>query len=101
VPESVPSGNNLTTGRYIMEINNSAYKYNGIPWFDGQIGQNDEMWNIRMKTFLQAQGYDVWQSIVTIYTTTKKPKNVAQKELKRNNKIAVDFILEGLPYSVK
>jgi hypothetical protein len=84
-----------------MEIKNSAYTDNGIPWFDGQIGQNYEMWNIIMKTFLQAQGYDVWKSVVTGYTATKKPKTATKKELKRNNKIAMDFILEGLPDSVK
>jgi hypothetical protein len=34
----------------------NRYTDNGIPIFDGQDGQNYEMWNIRMKTFLQAQG---------------------------------------------
>jgi hypothetical protein len=29
-----------------MEIKNSAYIDNGIPWFDGQIGQNYDMWMI-------------------------------------------------------
>jgi hypothetical protein len=33
--------------------------------------------------------------------TSKKLKTAAKKELKRNNKIAMDFILEGLPNSVK
>jgi hypothetical protein len=33
-----------------------------------------EMWSIRMKTFLEAHGYDVWKSVVTGYTTTKKPR---------------------------
>jgi hypothetical protein len=55
----------------------------------------------RMKTFFRAQGYDVWKSVVTGYTTSKKPKTAAKKELKRNNKIAMDFILEGLPDLVK
>ena len=55
-----------------------------------------------MKFILQAQGYDVWQSVVSRYTTTKKPpKTATKKELKRNNKIEMDFILEGLPDSVK
>jgi hypothetical protein len=50
-----------------------------------------------MKFILQAQGYDVWQSVVSRYTTTKKPpKTATKKELKRNNKIEMDFILEGL-----
>jgi hypothetical protein len=55
------------------------------------------MWRNKMKTFLGAQGYDVWYSVVTGYTGSKKPKTATKKELKRNNKIAMDFILEGLP----
>jgi hypothetical protein len=51
--------------------------------------------------FLKAQGYDVWYSVVTGYTTTKKPKTTTKKELKRNNKIAMDFIWEGLPDLVR
>jgi hypothetical protein len=39
--------------------------------------------------------------IVTGYTGSKKPKTTTKKELKRNNKMAMDFILEGLPDSVK
>jgi chromosome segregation ATPase len=54
-----------------------------------------------MKTFLQAHGYDVWKSVVTGYTATKKPKTATKKELKRNNKIAMDFIWEGLPDLVR
>jgi hypothetical protein len=50
------------------------------------------MWSIDMKTFLEAQGYDVWKSIVKGYTDTKKVKNASKKELKRNNKISMDFI---------
>jgi hypothetical protein len=57
------------------------------------------MWRKRMKTFLQAHGYDVWYSVVTGYIGSKKPKIATKKELKRNNKIAMDFILEGLPFS--
>jgi hypothetical protein len=41
----------------------------------------------RMKLFLQAQGYDVWYSVVTGYTISKKPlKTAAKKKLKRNKK---------------
>jgi hypothetical protein len=50
---------------------------------------------------LQAHGYDIWYSVVTGYNATKKPKTATKKELKKNNKIAMDFILEGLPDSVK
>jgi hypothetical protein len=69
--------------------------------FDGQIGLKYEMWNKNMKVFLQAHGYDVWHLVVTGYTSSKKPKTASKKELKRNNKIAMDFILEGLCDSVK
>jgi hypothetical protein len=79
----------------------NRYTNNGIPIFDGQNGQHYEMWNIRMKTFLQAHGFYVWKSVVTGYVASKKPKAATKKELKRNNKITMDFILEGLPDLVK
>jgi hypothetical protein len=59
------------------------------------------MWNIRMKIFLKGQGYDIWQSIVTGYNATKKPNTATKKELKRNNKIVMYFIMEGLCDSTK
>jgi hypothetical protein len=58
------------------------------------------MWS-RRKTFFQAHGYDIWYSVVTGYNGSKKPNTAAKKELKKNNKIAMDFIMEGLPDSVK
>jgi hypothetical protein len=76
------------------------YSMNGAPMFNGQKGLKYELWN-RMKVFLQEHGYDVWHSVVTGYNATKKPKTATKKELKRNKKIAMDFILEGLPDSVK
>jgi hypothetical protein len=42
----------------------------------------------------QAQG--ILNLVVIGYNVTKKPKTTTKKELKRNNKIAMDFILEGL-----
>jgi hypothetical protein len=84
-----------------MDVMDNGYKDNGISWFDGHIGLKYEMWNNKMKTFLGAQGYDVWYSIVTGYTSPKKPKTTTKKELKRNNKMEMDFILEGLCDSVK
>jgi hypothetical protein len=62
-----------------MEIKNNAYTYNGIPWFDGKIGQNNEMWNIRMKTFLQEHGYDIRYLGVTSDTSLKKAKTTTKK----------------------
>jgi hypothetical protein len=37
----------------------------GVPHFDGHNGWRYEMWSITMKKYLEAQGYDVWKSIVT------------------------------------
>jgi len=59
------------------------------------------MWSIRKRTFLEAYGYDIWYSVVIGYNATKKPKNKNKKELKKNNKISMDFIMEWLPDSVK
>jgi hypothetical protein len=77
------------------------YSMNGVPMFNGQNGLDYEIWRRRMKTFLQAQGYDIWYSVVTGYNGSKKPKTATKKELKKNNKITMDFIMEGLPDSVK
>jgi len=84
-----------------MNFMDNGYKSNGILLFDGHIGLKYEMWTNKMKTFLGEQGYDVWYSIVTGYTDPKKPRTVAKKELKRNNKMVMDFILEGLCDLVK
>jgi hypothetical protein len=54
-----------------MESTNS-YK-NGIPQFDGQ---KYAFWSIRMKTYIQAQGFQVWQSIVDGYTAPTVPPTV-------------------------
>jgi hypothetical protein len=51
-----------------MERNN-LYK-NGIPQFDGQ---KYSFWSIRMKTYIQAQGFEIWQSIVDGYTAPTVP----------------------------
>jgi hypothetical protein len=59
---------------------------NGVPMFNGQNGLEYEMWSIRMRTFLKAQGYDIWYSVVTGYNATKKAKTTTKKELKKNKK---------------
>jgi hypothetical protein len=71
---------------------------NGIPPFDGS---NFEYWKNRMETYLKALGADVWFSIASRYNALKKPKTTAQKEAKRNKKLAIDTILDGLTDSVK
>jgi hypothetical protein len=42
-----------------------------------------------------------YKSVVTGYNATRKPKTATKKELKKNNKIAMDFIMEGLCDSTK
>jgi hypothetical protein len=69
--------------------------------FDDHNGQRYEIWRNMMKAFIGAHGYDVWYSVVTGYTGSKKLKIVAKKELKINNKIIMDFILEGLSNRIK
>jgi hypothetical protein len=51
-----------------MESTNS-YK-NGIPHFDGE---KYYFWIIRMKTYIQAQGFEICQSIVDGYTVLAIP----------------------------
>jgi hypothetical protein len=71
---------------------------NGIPPF---YGSNFEYWSNRMDTYLKDLGADVWFSIASGYNALKKPKTAAQKEAIRNNKLAIDTILDGLTDSVK
>jgi hypothetical protein len=71
---------------------------NGIPPFDGS---NFEYWSNRMETYLKYLGAYVWFSVASGYNALKKPKTAAQKEERRNNKLSIDTILDGLTYSVK
>jgi hypothetical protein len=71
---------------------------NGIPPFDGR---NFECWKNRMETYLKSLGVYVWFLVASGYNYLKKPKTAAQKEAKRNNKLAIDTILYGLTDSVK
>ena len=77
------------------------YNMDGVPMFNCQNGFEYEIWNNRMKVFLQAQGNDVWLAVVKGYNSTKKAKTTAKKELKKNNKIAIDFIWKALPDPVR
>ncbi|MCZ2221948.1 hypothetical protein NUW87_11365, partial [Corynebacterium pilbarense] len=54
-----------------------------------------------METYLKDLRVDVWFSVASRYNALKKPKTAAQKEAKRNNKLAIDTILDGLIDSVK
>lgn len=74
-----------------MQVPATNMEYHPITPLLGEEGY--EIWIIRMRVFLQAMGYDIWQSVVTSYTPSKRPpKSIAKKELKRNNKLAMDFI---------
>jgi hypothetical protein len=79
-----------------MESTNS-YK-NGIPQFDGQ---KYAFWSIRMKAYIQAQGFQVWQSIVDGYTApTVPPTNDKAVKLGENNSKAINALLNGLSDTV-
>jgi hypothetical protein len=79
-----------------MESANS-YK-NGIPQFDGQ---KYAFWRIRMKAYIQAQGFQVWQSIVDGYTTLAvPPTNDKVVKLCENNSKAINALLNGLSDTV-
>jgi hypothetical protein len=65
-----------------MERNN-MYK-NGIPQFDGQ---KYAFWSIRMKTYTQAQGFEIWQSIANGYKTPTNGRSVLRHTLLLNRKI--------------
>jgi hypothetical protein len=79
-----------------MERNN-MYK-NGIPQFDGQ---KYSFWSIRMKKYIQAHGFEIWQSIVDGYTTpTIPPTNGKAMKLGQNNSKYTNALLNGLGESV-
>jgi hypothetical protein len=77
------------------------YYENGVPMSNGHNSFKYDMWNIRTKVFLHAQGHYIWLSVVTRYDSSKRAKTTAKKELRKNNKIEMDFIWEGLPNLVR
>jgi hypothetical protein len=79
-----------------MESTNS-YK-NGIPQFDGQ---KYAFWTIRMMTYIQAHGFQVWESIVDGYTTPAvPPTNDTAIKLGENNSKDTNALLNGLSDTV-
>jgi hypothetical protein len=75
-----------------MESTNS-YK-NGIPQFDGQ---KYAFCSKRMKAYIQAQGFQVWQSIVDGYTgPTVPPTSEKVVKLDENNSKSINALLNGL-----
>jgi hypothetical protein len=79
-----------------MESNN-MYK-NGIPQFDGQ---KYAFWRRRMKTYIQAQGFEISKSIVDGYKEpTIPPTNERAMKLGQNNSKATNALLNGLCESI-
>jgi hypothetical protein len=79
-----------------MERNN-LYK-NGIPQFDGQ---KYVLWSIRMKSYIQAQVFEIWQSIVDGYTTPAVPAtNDKAVKLGQKNSKATNALLNGLSETI-
>jgi hypothetical protein len=58
------------------------------------------MWSRRNKVFLQEHGNYIWLLVVIGYDSSKREKSTTKKELKKNKKITMDFIWEGLPNMV-
>jgi hypothetical protein len=79
-----------------MERNN-LYK-NGIPQFNGQ---KCAFWNIRMKSYIQAQGFEIWQYIVDGYIApTNPPINEKEMKLSQNNSEPKNALLNGLSETI-
>jgi hypothetical protein len=75
-----------------MESTN-LYK-NGIPQFNGH---KYSFWSIRMKTYIHAQVFQVWQSIVDgCIAPTVPPTNDKVVKLGENNSKAKNTLLNGL-----
>jgi hypothetical protein len=68
------------------------YSDNGVRMFNGHNSFKYEMWSRRMEVFLQAQGHYIWLLVVIGYDSSKREKTATKKELKKNKKIAMDFI---------
>ena len=57
-------------------------------------------WRSKMKVDLKKFG--VWEIVINPpIPTNKKAKSVAQKEAKKDNIIALKFLMDGLPISIK
>ena len=78
-----------------------GYSENGVLIFNGQKSFKNEMWRRRMKVCLQAHGHYIGLSVFIGYDISKREKIAAKKELKKNNKIEMDFIWEGLSNPIR
>ena len=70
---------------------------NEVPLFD----ETDYFtWRAKMKEFLKRFG--VWEIVINALVPSKKQsKEAAKKEAQKNDSIALKFILDGLPSSIK
>ena len=67
---------------------------NGIPQFDGH---NYALWRIRMKTYVQEQGFEACKSVVDGYKEPAvPPTNDNGKKISLNNSKATNAILNGI-----
>jgi hypothetical protein len=70
------------------------YSEDGIPVFNGS---NNDTWNIRMRTHIQAEGFLIWKSVKDGYTPSKyKLKEVAGRKLHEANEKSLCLIISGL-----
>ena len=63
---------------------------NGVPLFSGM---NYYIWKRRKQVYLEVEGIDVWQLVLTGYTPPKKVKKIDQKEGNKNNSMDMKVIL--------
>ena len=87
----------MTTGKKILAVamdKLESFTKRGAPIFDGT---NYVSWKVRMRVYLMAQGFEVWSSLVTRYsTTTNPPIDAIGRKLSNNNAKAMNSIFSRL-----
>ena len=58
-------------------------------------------WSTRIKIYLKALGYDVWNSVIIDYFPPKWIRTPAQQKYKKTNSMEMASILDGLTNDVK
>jgi hypothetical protein len=70
----------------------------GVPQFDNQ---NYDLWRIQMKTYVEAQGFDVWRAVVDGYKAPATPSiDKDGKKLEDNDARDKNAIMNGLSESI-
>ncbi len=62
---------------------------------------NYDKWSYRMIMTLRTAGTEIWNSVVNGYIAPKHVKTMTQKDVKKNNSMATELILESLTDSMK